>query len=287
MKYKAYYRPQSVPETVELLASLEGPVVLFAGGTDILIYAREDDRYADSSIVNIFGLPELKGITLLGDEIRIGAGVTHTEIEQSPIIQKYAKVLADACRTIGSLQIRDHATIAGNICNASPAADSLAALAILDAKIEYLHEGKPCELPLVDLIAKPYKTVLTDRDLVTCIRIRRLPDGTQTVFYKLGRRKALAISRMTIALLAHRAADGTVDDFNITVGATFPKPYTFPEINGILLGKKPDPARIAEIAQAISAKIPEIAGIRKSTTFKQPVCRNMTARLLNELFTEA
>ena len=62
MKYKAYYRPQSVPETVELLASLEGPVVLFAGGTDILIYAREDDRYADSSIVNIFGLPELKGI---------------------------------------------------------------------------------------------------------------------------------------------------------------------------------------------------------------------------------
>ena len=287
MKYKAYYRPQSVPKAVELLASLEGPVVLFAGGTDILIYAREDDRYADSSIVNIFGLPELQGITLLGDEIRIGAGVTHTEIEQSPIIQKYAKVLADACCTIGSLQIRDHATLAGNICNASPAADSLAALAILDAKIEYLHEGKPCELALVDFIAKPYKTVLSDRDLVTCIRIRRLPEDTQTVFYKLGRRKALAISRMTIALLAHRTADGTVDDFNITVGATFPKPYTFPEINGILLGKKPDPALIAEVAEAISAKIPEIAGIRKSTTFKQPVCRNMTARLLNELFQEA
>ena len=287
MKYKAYYRPQSVPEAVELLASLEGPVVLFAGGTDILVYAREDDRYADSSIVNIFGLPELQGITLLDDEIRIGAGVTHTEIEQSPIIQKYAKVLADACRTIGSLQIRDHATIAGNICNASPAADSLAALAILDAKIEYLHEGKPCELALVDLIAKPYRTVLSDRDLVTCIRIRRLPEDTQTVFYKLGRRKALAISRMTIALLAHRTADGTVDDFNITVGATFPKPYTFPEINGILIGKKPDPKLIAEVAEAISAKIPEIAGIRKSTTFKQPVCRNMTARLLNELFQEA
>lgn len=287
MKYKAYYRPETVQETVDLLASLEGPVVLFAGGTDIMVYAREDDRYADSTIVNIWGLKELQGITLTDTEIRIGAGVTHTEVEQSPIIRKYAKVLADACRTVGSLQIRDHATLAGNVCNASPAADSLAALAILNAKIDYLHEGKPCELALVDLIAKPYRTVLTDRDLVTCIRIRRLPEDTETVFYKLGRRKALAISRMTIALLAHRKDDGTVDDFNITVGATFPKPFTFPEINAILLGKKPTPALIAEVAEALSAKIPEIAGIRKSTTFKQPVCRNMTARLLNELFSEA
>lgn len=287
MKYKAYYQPASVQETVDLLASLEGPVILFAGGTDIMVYAREDDRYADSSIVNIWGLKDLQGITLLDDEIRIGAGVTHTEIEQSPIIQKYAKVLADACRTIGSLQIRDHATLAGNICNASPAADSLSALAILDAKIEFLHDGAPCILPLVDLIAKPYRTVLTDRDLVTCIHIRRLPEDARTVFYKLGRRKALAISRMTISVLAHRTENGIVDDFNIAVGATFPKPYTFPDINAMLLGKIPNAKLIAEVADAVANKIPEITGIRKSTAFKLPVCRNMTARILSDMFMEA
>lgn len=286
MNCKAYYRPKTLRETVSLLSSLEGPIVLLAGGTDVLIYAREDDRYAQSTVIDIYGLPELGGIELTDTEIRIGAAVTHAEIAQSPVIRAYAGLLADACLSVGSLQIRNHATLAGNICNASPAADSLSALAVLDARIEFLRNGTPLTMPLGELIDRPYHTVLTDRDLVTCIRIRRLLPDTKTVFYKLGRRKALAISRMTISALLHTASDGTVDDFNITVGATFPRPCTFPEINALLLGQAPTAERIEQVALALSQKIPEIAGIRKSTAFKQPVCRNMTARLLKELLRE-
>lgn len=287
MKYKAYYRPETLAEAEALLASLEGPVTLFAGGTDIMVYAREDDRYADASIVNIYGLTELSGITLESDRIRIGAAVTHTQVEQSPIIRQYAGVLADACRTVGSRQIRNHATLAGNVCNASPAADSLAALAVLDAVVELRRDGRTMTLPLSDVIEKAYKTTLTDRDLVTAIYVRRLPEDTLCRFYKLGRRKALAISRMTIAAICRRAQDGTLSDFNVTVGATFPRPMTFPDVNALLLGKKPDAAGIAAVAKALSEKIPQIAGVRKSTTFKQPVCRNMTARILTELLLEA
>lgn len=287
MRYEAYYRPKSLAEAERLLAEIPGSVRLVAGGTDVMIYAREDDRYAGYSIVDVFRLPELTGITLLRDSIRIGASVTHTEIERSPIIQKYANVLAMACRTIGSLQIRNHATLAGNIANASPAADSLAALAVLDAKLEFRRNGQTCTLPLHEAIQGPYRTAFTDRDIITAVHIRRLPEDAVCHFYKLGRRKALAISRMTIATALHRAEDGTLDDFCITVGATFPQPATFPEINALLLHKRPDEASIEAVAKALSEQIPALAGVRKSTSYKQPVCRNMTARILRELLLEA
>lgn len=287
MRYKAYYRPQSLAETETLLAKLDGPVCLVAGGTDVMIYARESDRYSEYSVVNIFRLPELMGITLTEDGVRIGAGVTHTEVERSPVIQKHANVLAMACRTVGSLQIRNHATLAGNVINASPAADSLAALAVLDAKVELRRAGQTLLLPLSDVIEKPYRTTLSDRDIVTAIHVRRLPEDAICHFYKLGRRKALAIARMTIATVLHRTPDGTLDDFSITVGATFPQPATFPEINALLLNQRPDEASIEAVAKALSDKIPELAGIRKSTTYKQPVCRSMTARILKELLLEA
>lgn len=286
MKYKAYYRPKNLAEAETLLNKLEGPVLVFAGGTDIMVYAREDDRYAEHSIIDIYSLPELKGISLEENRIRIGACVTHTEIEHSPMIRQYANVLAMACRTIGSLQIRNHATIAGNIINASPAADSLAALAVLDAAVEFRRNGKTTLLLLSDVIQGAYRTALTDRDLVTAIYVRRLPDNEVSHFYKLGRRKALAISRMTIATVFQRAQDGTLTDFNITVGATFPHPMTFPDVNELLIGRKPDVDNISAVARALSDKIPEVAGIRKSTTFKQPVCRKMTTRILTELLLE-
>ncbi len=286
MKYKAYYRPDTLSDAERLLAELNGPVLLLAGGTDVMVYAREDDRYAEHSVVDIYHLPELRGITEEGDTIRIGAGTTHTEIETSALIQSHANVLAMACRTVGSRQIRDHATIAGNICNASPAADSLGALAVLGAVLEVRRNGETVLIPLSEVVEKPYRTALSDRDLVLAVRIRKLPADEVTHFWKLGRRKALAISRMTIATILHCDENGVVDDFNITVGATFPRPMTFQDVNALLLGKKPDAASVKAVAKALSDKIPEIAGIRKSTTFKQPVCRNMTERILSELLLE-
>ena len=218
-----------------------------------------------------------------GDWIAIGAGVTHTAIEQSPLIRGRAGVLADACRTIGSPQIRNHATIGGNIANASPAADSLAALSVLEAEVEINRLGEITRVPLADVIEKPYRTTLSDRDLITRVFIRKAPVGTQFHFYKLGRRKALAISRMTIATLLKREEDGRVAQFHMTMGATFPKPMLFPDVDAMLIGKRPTDADIAAFAEALSAKIPLIAGIRPSTAYKQPVCRSMVERILREL----
>ena len=283
MKLKNYVKPASLQETIAILKETEGPVTLLAGGTDVMVYAREDDRYADHTVVDIYGLPELCGIEKTADALLIGAGTTHTEIERSPLVHQYADILAQACRTVGSLQIRNHATIGGNIGNASPAADSFAALTLLDAEVEINRLGEVRREKIGEVIARPYRTMLSDRDVITRVIVKKLPAGTVSDFYKLGRRRALAISRMTIGTVLRTDADGVVQDFRMTMGATFPRPMMFPEINAMLIGKKPDDADIKAVAKALSDKIPEIAGIRASTTYKQPVCLNMCERILHQL----
>lgn len=283
MKLKNYVKPASLQEMIAILKETEGPVTLLAGGTDVMVYAREDDRYADHTVVDIYGLPELCGIEETADALLIGAGTTHTEIERSPLVHQYADILAQACRTVGSLQIRNHATIGGNIGNASPAADTLSALAVLGARVEIRRGDETRVLPLYDVILKPYRTSLENGDLITAVYVNKLPEGCVSDFYKLGRRRALAISRMTIATLLKVDEDGVVEYFDMTLGATFPRPQCFDDIPGLLIGKKPTEADIAAAAKAMADKIPEIAGIRHSTKYKQPVAEKLAERVLRRL----
>lgn len=283
MEFLSYRKVRSIEECVSALEETEGGVVLLAGGTDVLVNAREGHRYADKHVVDIYGIPELCGINETETELIIGAGVTHTQIADSVLVRRNAGVLADACRTVGSLQIRNHATIGGNIANASPAADSLAALAVLEAEIEINRLGEIRRIPLCEVIERPYRTTLDDRDLITRIIVKKIPHGSKCDFYKLGRRNALSISRMTIATLLNTDETGKVTAFHMTMGATFPKPMLFDDVDQMLIGKIPTPADIDAVAEALSGKIPQIAGIRPSTVYKQPVCRKMVRRILTQM----
>lgn len=283
MECRDYYKATTLEEALDMLKTAQGGVKLLAGGTDVLVNAREGHPYREMTMIDVYGIPELCKIEELDGWISIGAGVTHAAIEQSQLIQNKAGVLADACSTVGSPQIRNHSTIGGNIANASPAADSLAALSVLEAEVEINSLGELRRIPLGDVIEKPYRTTLSDRDLITRLFVKKAPADTRFHFYKLGRRKALAISRMTIATLLRQDEDGVVTQFHMTMGATFPKPMLFPDVDAMLIGKRPTRADIAAVAEALSAKIPLIAGIRPSTTYKQPVCKSMVQRILNEL----
>lgn len=280
MEFRDYVKVTSMEEAIEALRTIEGGVQLLAGGTDVLVNAREGHRYAEKTVVDIYGIQELRGISQDGDWLIIGAGTTHTQIEQSPLVRERAGVLADACRTVGSPQIRNHATIGGNIANASPAADSLAALCVLEAEVEINCLGDVRRIPLGEVIEKPYRTTLSDRDIITRVFIKAAPAGTRHNFYKLGRRNALSISRMTIATLVGTDDRGVVTFFHMTMGATFPKPMLFPDVEALLLGKKPTASDVSAVAEALSEKIPLIAGIRPSTAYKQPVCNRMARRIL-------
>ncbi|HZJ69074.1 MAG TPA: FAD binding domain-containing protein [Candidatus Eisenbacteria bacterium] len=283
LKFRNYVKVETREEYEKTIAAIDGSVKLLAGGSDLLVQAREDDRFKDCTIVDIFGIEELHTIKETDDHLIIGACASHEAIAKSPLILSYAPILAEAALSVGSLQIRNHSSIGGNIINASPAADTLAPLAILYAELIILKNGVENIVSLSDIFEGPYKTTLEDRDLLLSIKIPKLSSNVQYNYTKVGRRKALAISRMTIATLLETDIDGIVTRFDMTVGATFPTPMRFSDISEMLVGKRPTNEDIREVAAALSAKIPEIAGIRASTQYKQPVCRRLCERILQEL----
>ena len=252
MQMASYVRVSTLAEALAAAQAAAGPVLYFAGGTDILVRQREDDCYAGSHVIDIYGVEELRGVTDAGERLRIGALTTH-------------------------------ATIGGNIGNASPAADTFAALAVLDAQVEVRRGGEALTLPLYDVIVRPYATCLQNGDLITAVTVKKLPEGCRSRFYKLGRRRALAISRMTVAAVLRCDGSGTVDYFDMTLGATFPRPQRFAGIPPLLLGKRPGEADVLAAAKALADKIPEVAGIRHSTAYKQPVAEKLAARVLRDL----
>ncbi|NLA71274.1 MAG: hypothetical protein GX850_02425 [Clostridiaceae bacterium] len=283
LKFRDYIRVESKAEYEKAIASIEGPVLLLAGGSDLLVQARQDDRYEDHTVVDIFGIEELRTIEDTEGHLVIGACVTHEAIAQSLLVNRYAPILAEAALSVGSVQIRNHSSIGGNLANASPAADTLAPLAVLNAEVVILKDGIESVVPLAEIFEGPYKTNLGDRDLIVSVRVPKLSADVRHDYTKVGRRKALSISRMTIATLLQTDENGVVTRFDMTMGATFPCPMTFPDISAMLVGKRPTKEDISEVARALSAKIPEIAGIRASTRYKQPVCRRLSVRILQEL----
>lgn len=283
MKIGAYLKASTVAEAVSAAREHADHCAYLVGGTDILVKAREGDAYLNTTLIDISGLEELRGIRDCGETLEIGALTSHAEISASPLVLEHGELLAKACLTVGSPQIRNRGTIGGNIANASPAADSLPALAAMGAKAEVTDaEGGSRILSLTDVIQSSYRLALPKTALITRIHLPK-HTGWRAVFYKLGRRNALSISRMTIAAVAKLAEDGTVDGFSLAVGSVFPKPYVFDKLNRSLLGKIPTEEEIDRFAERTSDKIPEIAGIRPTTAYKQPVCRNLTARVAKDI----
>lgn len=282
MKFRDYLKVKSLEEFEQAIASAEGPVVILAGGSDLVVQAR-DKRFENHTVIDILNIESLREIKETGEHLEIGACVTHEKIAQSPLVKRYAPVLAEASLSVGSLQIRNHSTIGGNIANASPAADTLAPLAVLGAEVIVWKNGTEHIVPLLDIIEGPYRINLGDRDLIVKLLVPKQAETVRYNYTKLGRRKALSISRMTIAALLELDSKGVVTKFEMTVGSTFPKPMLFPDISAMLVGKQPTKDDISEVARSLSDKIPEIAGVRASTRYKQPVCRRLSERILKEL----
>ena len=213
----------------------------------------------------------------------IGSGATHGQIANSPLVRRFAPPLAQACAQVGAQQLRNRATLGGNIANASPAGDTLAPLAALDAFVELDRLGRHRRLPLTELILAPGRTALEEREFIRTLWVPKLPEGARSGFLKIGHRQALAISRLTLAAVLILGAEGTIRELRLSVGAVFPRPLRFAELEKGARGLSAEDDCLEEIARALSEKIPEAAGRRASTAYKQPVCRLACLGLLKEL----
>ncbi len=283
MNVASYKRPADEAELYRTLDAETLPVLFVAGATDVLVQSRAGDGFAGRAAVDLTALPALREIREEGESLIVGATATFTQIARSALVRAHAPLLAAAAEQIGAEQLRNRATIGGNVANASPAGDTLGPLAALDAAAILDRLGERRELRFLNLIQGPGRTVLVDKEFIRAFRIPKMPPDALWRFYKVGRRSAMSISRLTLSIVLELSDGDTVRKLSVGIGAAFQKPMRFAETEASVIGRTLDNAEIGRLAEAFSDTLPQIAGRRASTQYKQPVCRLAIARLLTEM----
>ncbi len=280
MKQFEYFSADSVETALQLLKEYSGEAQILAGGTDLIIELRKPNVKVPKAIIDIFQINELKGISETDSEIIIKPLTTHTELGKSPIIKKYARLLHMAANVIGSPQIRNRGTIGGNIMNAATCADTVPPLIALGASLKLKSANGERTLLIADLFVKPYVTIATKDELLIEIRFPKLPQDARSAFIKLGRRNALAISRLSVAAILQKDTAGNIVDARIVPGAAFPKWQRVIEAEHILIGKKPDMKLFEETGKKVAEAMISFTGRRWSTEYKEPVIAVLVRRVL-------
>jgi CO/xanthine dehydrogenase FAD-binding subunit len=259
---------------------------IIAGGTDLVVSLRKGEAQPQI-LIDITRIPELRRIEEAGGKIRVGAAVTHGEIASSKLIQQYGKVLSDAASWVGSPQIRNLGTIGGNIVNASPAADTLPALMVLEATGRVLSPGGSKEVPLAKLFLGPYQSSLNPDELLVQVSFPKLASDFRTGFIRLARRAAMAISRMSVAVVLRMArGEDRIDEVRISAGAVTATPHRMSEAESFLKGKNPDEGTMKKAAQCLSETMVRWSGVRPSTAYKAPVVEALFLRCMQQALDE-
>ena len=280
-----YERAKTIQEVCETLKKYNGHVGIVAGGTDIMVQIREkDQRWKDMEcLLDISYLKkELGYIKEEGQEIHIGALNTHTELENSQIIRKYLPFLSEACSTVGSPQIRNRGTIGGSICNASPAADPLTPLIAADAEIIIVGLNGERRNALVDFYIGKGKVDLGEGEFVKGFVVQKFPEGIVTKFGKLGRRKALAISRLNVSVALKIDGAGVITFARMAPGCIFATPDKVKKAEELLVGQKVSEKLFEAAGKIVSQEMIGRTGVRWSTQYKQPAVEGIVEETLIE-----
>jgi CO/xanthine dehydrogenase FAD-binding subunit len=281
-----YQSPEILAEACRILGEWGPRSKIIAGGTDLVISLRKGEAQPQM-LIDVTRVPELRQIEEADGEIRIGAAVTHGEIASSRLIQRYGKVLSDAASWVGSPQIRNLGTIGGNIINASPAADTLPALMVLNASGKVISSRQVRELPLSELFQGPYQSSLKSDELLVQVSFPKLPSDFRTGFIRLARRAAMAISRMSVAVVLRMArGEDRIEEVRISAGAVTPTPHRMSEAESILKGKTSDEGTMKKAAQCISETMVRWSGVRPSTAYKTPVIEALFLRCMRQALEE-
>ena len=264
-------------------------VKVIAGGTDILVDIHNKSKRLPeiSHLLDISHIATLNFIQQVDHHIEIGPLVTHSGLIHESLIKNNFPVLVEAAYTIGSTQIRNRGTIGGNICNASPAADLLPPLIALKAELILTGKREERIIPLKTFLTAPYKTVIQPHELLSKIIIPILGDNYYTDFQKIGRRKALSISRLSLALVTKIDKKGIFLDTRVVPGSATPYPQSLPETEKAINGKSIFNINLEEIGKITSEEMVFITGERWSTPYKKPTIAVLTKRALKKIIEEA
>ena len=273
--FVGYFAPETVPEAVAALTSPTARVL--AGGTDF--YAALGDRPVDFDVVDLTRIAALRRIAENdGGGWRIGATATWADLCRTPLPPVFDGLKA-AAREVGSIQIQNTATLAGNLCNASPAADGMPALLALDAAVEVTGPSGARRLPLGDFVTGPRRTALAAGELVSAILVPAQPPGARGAFHKLGARRYLVISIAMVSAVVAPAANGTVAAARVAVGACSAVACRLPALEAALVGR-PLAAAADTVTAAHLAPLAPLDDVRGSARYRTEAALELVRRAL-------
>jgi CO/xanthine dehydrogenase FAD-binding subunit len=233
-----------------------------------------------AAVLDLSRLAELKGVSTDGYEVTIGALTTYTELRHSPVISARLPALAEAAATVGAAQIQNRGTIGGNICNASPAGDSLPVLLAVDAVFDLGSAGGIREVPASEFWTGYRQTALQNDELLLRVRLG-VERSRRTRFRKVGTRAAQAISKVVIAL-SYRLEDGVWRDVRVALGSVAATTIRAAETEAVLEGSRPSEKVADKAAHALAAEIAPIDDVRSTADYRRSVSSRVLHRLLRE-----
>jgi CO/xanthine dehydrogenase FAD-binding subunit len=270
-----YLRPRSLDEAVRALAA-PGARIL-AGGTDF--YPAHVGRAVTAPVVDVTAVAELDGIAPADDSIRIGGRVTWSQLIAAPLPRCFDGLKA-AAREVGSIQIQNRGTVAGNLCNASPAADGVPPLLTLDAEVELVSGAGTRRLKLAQFITGNRQTERRADEIVSAVIVPRNIDGP-SAFLKLSARRYLVISIAMVAAIVESDGAGRVAQARIAVGACSAVARRLPELERRLRGETCKPGLGALVEPSHLAALSPIDDLRATAEYRRDAARTLVARALD------
>jgi CO/xanthine dehydrogenase FAD-binding subunit len=284
MKIENYSAPSSIAEAVQLLQHGEATIV--AGGTDLTPQTEAGVREFAATLINIQRIEEMRGISVSNGRYRIGGLTTVTDILESELLAADVPVLVEAADHFASPQIRNASSLAGNLCNASPAGDMVIPLLLLDAEAELVSwsDGSVStrSVPLSDFFTGPGRTVMKADELMTAVEFAQPGEGYVAAFIKSGPRPALEISTVSMGV-AGVVKDGVIHGVRVSIGAVAPIPLRARETEAALEGNKLDEALFELAAETASGEVKPIDDVRASSWYRKHLTGVYIRRALEAL----
>ncbi|MEG1523670.1 MAG: FAD binding domain-containing protein [Clostridia bacterium] len=278
-------KPQTLDALVGILDEMGVSAKFLAGGTDLIIELRKG-TLQPTELVDLSGIQALQGIKEEGDDIHIGAMTTFCDMENSSVIKRYATCLYDAAKLVGSTQIRNTATIGGNICNASPAADGCAALLALGAEIWACRRGENFEwMRLDEFLSEKADKKHSEPLFLREIRIKKMGANERAAFAKLGNRSTVTISQLILAgVVAFNADTHVIERATLVLGAVGRNSFVDHRTSNWLLGQHMDCINQRALYQQLKTTIQEAIPTRPSVAYKSIAIAGLADDIYQKIF---
>ncbi len=273
--------PAGLGEALAWMAQEPGAWQPFAGGTDLMVLL-EAGKLTHRRFLNIWKLPELRGIAATSEDVTLGALTTYSEIQRHPILAAEFPLLCRAAEETGSVATQNRGTLGGNIANASPAADSPPALLVYDAELELVSATGSRRVPYHGFHTGYKKTLMRPDELIARIRLPRTKHGWAQHYRKIGTRNAQAISKVCFAA-AVQLEGGAIRDLRFAFGSVAPTVVRAAAAESVLRGRRLDPAAIAAARAALPRGVAPIDDIRSTARYRLRVAQNILEEFLQSL----